>query len=85
MGLFARYLEEQGFPTTTLSISRGLTRRVLPPRPLLVTNPRGQTVGAAHDRTQQRQRVETALGLLHAVREGGTIVEEQPENEPSDS
>lgn len=66
-------------------ISHGLTRRVLPPRSLLLTNPRGQTVGAPYDRAQQRRRVETALGLLHAVREGGTIVEEQPENESSDS
>lgn len=74
MGLLARYLEDHGLATVTLSNNRTRTSLVRPPRTLTVPGPRGQTAGPPGDRPAQRARVAAALRLLVEAREPGTAV-----------
>lgn len=73
MGLVARHLEEAGIPTVVVSGMRVPVERVKPPRTLLVTGARGQTVGAPGDPAGQRAVVAAALRLLAAAVEPGHI------------
>lgn len=61
--------------TVGLSNLTSYTRRVLPPRTLMVPPPRGETAGPADDRDEQRRRVRAALELLETLKEPGIIVD----------
>lgn len=80
MGLLQRQLEENGFYTVGLSNLPGATKRVLPPRTLIVPGPRGQTAGPPHDVGEQRRRVAAALDLISNGREPGMIVQLPSDN-----
>lgn len=73
MGLVARAIEAAGVPTVALSNVRGATRRVKPPRSLIVPFPRGETVGPAYAVALQSATVSAALDLLVTAREPGTM------------
>lgn len=75
MGLFARYLEDRGISTVTLSNLRGRSLKVKPPRTLLVPDRRGETAGPPGDRQAQERRVVAALRLLETATEPGTLIE----------
>lgn len=53
-----------------------ISRRVRPPRALLVQARGGYTLGQPSDAASQRRRLRAALRLLETVTEPGTLVEE---------
>ena len=64
MGLIARGLEMAGVPTVITSWNGGRTRVTGPPRATFTKLKRGSTMGAPHDKAQQRRILETTLTLL---------------------
>lgn len=53
-----------GIATTITSWNGGRTRLTMPPRATFTRLKRGSTVGAPHDRAQQRRVLDATLALL---------------------
>lgn len=68
MGLVARELEGRGIATACLSMLEGVTRKVKPPRTLLVPFGWGQPLGPPGAAELHRRVARAALALLE---EGG--------------
>jgi hypothetical protein len=64
VGLIARALEMEGIATTLTSWNAGRTRVTAPPRATFTRLDRGATLGAPHDRAQQRRVLAATLALL---------------------
>ena len=64
IGLIAGCAEERGIPTVCLSVSEEITRRVDPPRALLLPYAFGAPLGAPGDPDLERRVLRAALGLL---------------------
>ena len=64
MGLIARALELRGVATTIASNNPGRTRITDPPRVTFSRLPRGSTLGAPGDASQQRRILKATLELL---------------------
>ena len=64
VGLIQGAIEEVGIATVSLSLLKGVTKKVSPPRALFVPFPHGFTLGRPHDAKLQREIILDALKLL---------------------
>jgi hypothetical protein len=74
------YLEEEGIPTTQISLVREHTAALKPPRALWVSFPLGRPFGVPNDAAFQRKVVLAALRLLE--RDAGPVLEDFSEDAP---
>lgn len=74
MGALAHYLEEEGVPTTQISLIREHTETIRPPRALWVPFELGRPLGVPEDPELQRRVLKAALDLLE-VSEGPVLVD----------
>lgn len=75
VGLIARHLEANGFPTIGFSSARTITASANQPRTVFVDLPLGHTVGLPHDRDGQRRILTEGLTAAAAITEPGTIID----------
>jgi hypothetical protein len=68
-------LEERGIATVYVGTGRDLTELVKPPRALFVNAPMGNNFGAPGDVEAQADILRTALGMIHTVTDGGTLID----------
>lgn len=80
MGALAHYLEEQGIPTTQISLIREHTEKIRPPRALWVPFELGRPLGAPNDAAFQKKVVGAALELLE--RQDGPVLESFEQEAP---
>lgn len=64
MSLLSRALEIEGIPAVMTTWRDGVARQAKAPRTTFTKLPRGSSVGAPHDDTQQRRVLEATLALL---------------------
>jgi hypothetical protein len=64
VGLIQSIIEKAGIPTVSVSVLRGVSERVAPPRVLFADFPLGYPLGAANDAGIQTQTVLAMLALL---------------------
>jgi hypothetical protein len=74
VGALAHYLEEEGVPTTQISLIREHTETIRPPRALWVPFELGRPLGVPEDPELQRRVLKAALDLLE-VSEGPVLVD----------
>lgn len=75
-------MEGEGIATVCISFVPQISRRVRPPRTLVVRARGGYTLGRPGDAAGERRRLQAALALLESVTEAGTLVEEATPTEP---
>jgi len=75
-----RWIEEEGIPTTQISLVREHTAAIRPPRALWVPFMLGRPLGAPGDAPFQRRVVAAALSLLE--KSAGPVLEDYPEEAP---
>lgn len=80
MGAVGHYLEQEGIPTTQISLVREHTEVIRPPRALWVPFMLGRPLGAPNDGDFQRRVLLAALRLFEAP--SGPILSEFPEEAP---
>jgi len=80
VGVLSYFLEEEGVPTTQISLIREHTAVIKPPRALWVSFELGRPLGPPNDETFQSRVVLAALKLLEAP--SGPVLEDFPEDEP---
>ncbi len=80
MGALGHYLEEEGIPTTQISLVREHTAVMHPPRALWVSFILGRPFGVPNDAAFQRRVLLAVLGLLEA--KSGPVLEDYPEDAP---
>ncbi|MDP6708897.1 MAG: hypothetical protein QF893_21340 [Alphaproteobacteria bacterium] len=80
MGGLAHYIEDEGIPTTQISLIREHTEKMRPPRALWVPFELGRPIGSPDAPDFQRQVVRALLALLEA--ESGPLIEDFPEDAP---
>jgi hypothetical protein len=78
----AHYIEEEGVPTTGISLVRENTVQMRPPRALWVSFELGRPFGAPHDAGLQTRVLRAALALLERP-EGPVVIEDYPEDAPA--
>lgn len=76
-GFIAHVLEAEGLATTAISLVRGQTERLQPPRALFCEFPLGRPLGRPGDPAFQRRVLEAAFSLLE--RPAGPVLEDFPE------
>lgn len=80
MGGLAHFFEEEGIPTTQISLIRKHTEIMKPPRALWVPFELGRPVGVPNDPAFQTRVLMAALKLLEAG--SGPLLEDYPEEAP---
>lgn len=75
MGLIQRAIEARGVPTVSVTVARDVTEAIKVPRALFLPWPMGHHFGAPFYRDLQHRVVLTALHLLEASEEPGTILD----------
>ena len=80
MGGLAHYIEDEGVPTTQISLIREHTEKIRPPRALWVSFELGRPLGVPDDADFQMRVASAALDLLEAP--GGPVLEDFPEDAP---
>ena len=80
MGALGRWFEEEGIPTTQISLVREHTEAIRPPRALWVPFIMGRPLGVPGDAAFQRRVLIAALRLLEA--KAGPVLEDYPEDAP---
>lgn len=80
MGGLAHYIEQEGIPTTQISLIREHTVRMRPPRALVVPFELGRPFGAPDMPEFQRDVLLTVLNLLE--RNDGPMLEDYPHPQP---
>jgi len=78
--VLAHFLEEEGLPTTQISLIRLHTEKTKPPRALWVSFEFGRPFGIPNDPAFQKRVLLAALALL--VAPGGPVLEDFPESAP---
>jgi len=73
VGTLARYFEEKGVATVTLSSAFSITAIVHPPRSAFLDFPLGHTAGRPHERAEQSAILRSALALLTSQDVSGEI------------
>jgi hypothetical protein len=73
VGQVARFLEEQGFSTVTLTMTPEFHRKIGFPRVAAIEYPYGRPIGEVHDRAGQRAVLLEALSVLEEAKEPGEI------------
>ncbi len=81
MSAVAHYIEEEGVPTTGISLVRENTLAMRPPRALWVSFELGRPFGAPHDTGLQGRTLRAALALLERT-DGPVILEDFGEDAP---
>ena len=82
MSAVAHYIEEEGVPTTGISLVRENTAAMRPPRALWVSFELGRPFGAPHDTGLQLRTLRAALALLER-KDGPVVLEDYPEDAPA--
>lgn len=82
MSAVAHYIEEEGVPTTGISLVRENTVAMRPPRALWVSFELGRPFGAPHDAGLQMRTLRAALALLERT-DGPVVLEDYPEDAPA--
>ena len=80
MGALGHYLEQEGIPTTQISLVREHTAALNPPRALWVSFMLGLPFGVPNDAAFQRKVLLAVLGLLE--RDTGPVLEDFQEDAP---
>jgi len=75
VGLIQREIEAAGIPTIGISIVRGYSEEVRPPRTVFLRWPFGHPLGEPGRSQQQRAVLLEAFRHLYAIHEPGRIVE----------
>ncbi len=83
MGALAHYIEDEGVPTTGISLVRENTERLRPPRFLWVPFELGRPLGAPNEAAFQTKVLRSALALLER-RDPAPILEDFPHDAPGD-
>ena len=78
MGVLAHVFEEEGLPTTQISLIREHTETIRPPRALWVSFELGRPLGIPNDPVFQTRVVLAALKLLETPR--GPVIVDFPED-----
>ena len=81
MGGLAHYLEDEGVPTTQISLIREHTEKIKPPRALWVPFELGRPIGVPGDAKFQTRVLLAVLKLLEAP--GGPVLSDFPEDAPA--
>jgi len=81
VGGLAHYLEDEGIPTTQISLIREHTLQISPPRALWVPFELGNPLGAPGEPELQTRVLRAVLGLLE--RETGPVLEDWEETNGS--
>lgn len=79
--MLAHFLEEEGVPTTQISLIRRHTELIKPPRALWVSFELGRPLGVPKDPAFQKQVILAALKLLEA--KSGPLLEDFPVDAPA--
>lgn len=74
MGLVQRVLEEEGIATVSISLSKGISEKIRPPRVLYLSYPYGYPFGEPFQEKQQFQIFEDCLVLLETAETPGEIL-----------
>ena len=82
MSAIGHYLESAGIATASISLIREHTEAMQPPRALWVPFPLGRPLGVPHDAAFQKKVLRALLSLF--ARTSGPVVEDFPEDAPSD-
>lgn len=64
VGLIQSVIEKYGIPTVSVTMLRGITQRIAPPRALFVDRPLGYPLGYPNDPVLQGKIIQAALELL---------------------
>jgi len=75
VGLIQREIEKVGVPTIGVSIVRGYSEKVRPPRTVFLRWPFGHPFGEPFNKAQQRVVLAEALQALYTIREPGMIID----------
>ena len=75
MGLIQRAIEAEGIATISISLSKAITRAVLPPRALFPGFPLGHPIAFPGETFRQKQILRLLLKHLKKIDSPGTIVE----------
>jgi D-proline reductase (dithiol) PrdB len=75
VGLIQRVIEAAGIPTISVTLSRGISQKVKPPRTVYTGFPLGHPFAFAHQRFRQLQLLRLLLGYLQTLDQPGQIVE----------
>lgn len=81
MGVLAHYLEEEGIPTTQISLIREHTEKIKPPRALWVPFELGRPFGVPGDADWQTRVLRAVLELLEAS--SGPVLADFPDDTPA--
>ena len=84
MGAIAHYLEDEGVPTTGISLVRENTELIRPPRALWVPFELGRPFGTPNEPGFQIRVVQAALALLERT-DATVILEDFPDDAPAQS
>lgn len=74
MGLIQRAIEAEGIPTISVTLSRGISLKVKPPRSVYTGFPLGHPVAFPHQRFRQMQLLRLLLKHLKTMETPGQIV-----------
>lgn len=74
VGLIQRAIEAVGIPTISVTLSRGISRKVKPPRALYTGFPLGHPFAFPHQRFRQQQLLRLLLHYVATVDTPGQIV-----------
>ncbi len=83
MGALSRWIEEEGIPTTQISLVREHTAAIRPPRALWVPFILGRPLGAPDEPQFQRRVLHAALRLFEIAT--GPVLEEYPDDAPGET
>ncbi len=75
MGLIQRAIEAEGIPTISISLNLTITKKVKPPRALLVDFPLGHPMGSPFDIELQKQILMKGLKCLKEISTPGAIID----------
>lgn len=74
MGLVQRAIEAEGIPTISVTLSRGISRKVKPPRSVYTGFPLGHPVAFPNQHFRQLQVLRLLLGYLITIETPGQII-----------
>jgi hypothetical protein len=74
VGLIQRVIEAQGIPTISVTLSRGISQKVKPPRAMYTGFPLGHPFAFPHQRFRQLQLLRLLLKYIETLDKPGTIV-----------
>jgi len=75
VGLIQREIERVGISTIGISIVRGISEKIKPPRTVFLNWPFGHPLGEPFNVTQQKTILDEALKALYSVKVPGGIVD----------